>query len=245
MKKIVIVGASSGIGERLAKDFAAMGYRVGIAARREEKLKAIQATNPERFVYETIDVTANDAVRRLDSLIERLGGMDILLVASGVGFEEETVDANIMKVLQTNVVGFARMVAAGYRYFRDNAPHKGQIAAITSVAGVKGIGSLPAYSASKRFDYTFIDALDQLSHENKLDITFTDIRPGFIRTDLLNSERDYPMLMTLDHAVPLIEKAILNKKRVAYIDWRYGLLAKAWSLAPRALWTRMSSKRFS
>lgn len=245
MKKIVIVGASSGIGERLAKDFATMGYRVGIAARREDKLKDIQATNPERFVYETIDVTANDAVRRLDSLIGRLGGMDVLLVASGVGFEEETVDANIMKVLQTNVVGFARMVAAGYRYFRDNAPHKGQIAAITSVAGVKGMGSLPAYSASKRFDYTFIDALDQLSHENKLDITFTDIRPGFIRTDLLNTERDYPMLMTLDHAVPLIEKAILNKKRVAYIDWRYGLLAKAWSLTPRALWTRMSSKRFS
>lgn len=245
MKKIVIIGASSGIGERLAKDFARMGYMVGIAARRENKLKEIKSEFPENIVYETIDVTAGDAVAKLNALISKTGGMDTFLMASGVGFEDEMQDETLDKVLKTNVVGFARMLAAAYRFYRDNDRQAGQIAAITSVAGEKGMGSLPAYSASKRFDRTFMDALEQLSHENKLKIDFTDIRPGFIRTDLLNPDRPYPMLMSLDHAVPLIEKAILKKKRVAYIDWRYALLAAAWRLAPRALWVRMSSKRFS
>lgn len=245
MKRIIIIGASSGIGQRLAQSFAQKGYMVGVAARREDRLRQLRDAFPDRVVYQTIDITADDAPERLNRLISLTGGMDIFLMASGVGFEDETKDENIRKVFTTNVVGFARMVGAAFRYYRDNNIGGGQIAAITSVAGAKGMGALPAYSAAKRCDNTFLDALEQLAREEGLSITFTDIRPGFISTDLLAPDRKYPMLMTLDHAVPLIEKAIIKRKRIAYVDWRYALLSFFWRLTPRWLWVRMSSKRFA
>lgn len=244
MKKMIIIGASSGIGARLARDYAAQGYRLGIAARREEPLRQLQEDYPGQIEWETIDVTAADAVDRLGMLIDKVGGLDILVHASGVGFDDEMQDSVLTKVLNTNVTGFARMIAAAYRYFRDNGV-RGQIAAITSVAGEKGMGVLPAYSASKRFDRTFLDALDQLSHEEKAGVSFTDIRPGFIATALLVPGKSYNMLMTLDHVSPLIERAIDSRKRVAYVDWRFGLLARAWRMLPQWLWVHFSSKHFA
>ncbi len=86
MNKIVIIGASSGMGMRIATDFARMGWRVGIAARREDRLKEIKALYPDRIEYLTIDVAAEDAVERFYSLIELIDGMDYLLYAAGCGW---------------------------------------------------------------------------------------------------------------------------------------------------------------
>ncbi len=142
MKRIVIIGASSGLGRRLALDFARYGFRVGIAARREERLRQIKQHYPDRIEYLSIDVTADDAVSRFNHLIEMLDGMDCLLFCSGTGFQdEELVDNSVRTTLDVNVVGFARIVAAAYRYFRQTASlTPGRIAAITSVAATKGIG---------------------------------------------------------------------------------------------------------
>ena len=85
MKKIIIIGASSGIGMRVATDFARLGWRVGIAARREEQLKSLKEKYPDRVEYMTIDVTAQDAVDRFYKLIELIDGMDYLLYAAGCG----------------------------------------------------------------------------------------------------------------------------------------------------------------
>ena len=86
MKRIVIIGASSGIGKKIAEDFAQSGWDVAIAARRSDKLKAIADKYPESIIYKAIDITEDDAVERFNDLIEENGGMDILLFASGVGF---------------------------------------------------------------------------------------------------------------------------------------------------------------
>ncbi len=242
MKRIVIVGASSGIGERVALDFARYGFRVGIAARREDRLKEIQARYPERINYKVIDVTADDAVKRFNDLIEETGGMDTLLFAAGTGFQDaELVDEKIEHTLQVNVVGFARITAAAYRYFRATANlHQGQIAAITSVAGTRGIGIAGAYSASKRFEQQFIDSLEQLAYTQQVNVSFTDIRPGFVRTDLLDAEKSYPMIMSVDYAAPLIEHAILSRRRRAYIDSRWLVVNTLWRMIPRCLWKRIN-----
>ena len=68
MKRIIIIGASSGLGRRIAIDFARYGFRVGIAARREDRLKEIKALYPDRIEYLAIDVTADDAVARFNHL---------------------------------------------------------------------------------------------------------------------------------------------------------------------------------
>lgn len=238
MKKIVIIGASSGIGRRMATDFARVGCRVGIAARRSEPLEEIRNLYPDNVAAMTIDVTAPDAVRRFYDLIELIDGMDIFINAAGIGFADPDLDdSRIASTLRTNVDGFARLTAAAYRYYRDTANvSRGQIAAITSIAGTKGIGIAAAYSASKRFQQSFIDALEQLAYQQQVNVAFTDIRPGFVDTPLLAGGRDYPMLMSVDKVAPLIETAILRRRRVYTVDYRWRAVNALWRMVPQRLW---------
>lgn len=242
MRKIVIIGASSGLGHKIASDFAAAGWRVGIAARRKAPMQELQDEYPETVVYRTIDVTADDAVERFNELVEETGGMNVLLFASGVGFcDPELTESKLMNTLMVNCVGFAKIVAEAYKYFRRNGgDERGQIAVISSVAATKGIGVSAAYSSSKRFQQMFIDSLDQLARQQRVGVDFTDIRPGFIRTPLLNDDKDYPMIMSVDYAARLIERAIVRRKRVAVIDSRWAVVTGLWRLIPGCIWRRMA-----
>ena len=130
MRRVVIIGASSGIGKEVANLYLNRGYHVGIAARREDRLLAIKQQAPERVVTATIDVTDDDAPRRLRSLIQELGGMDLFFYASGIGKQNRTLEPGIeLDTMNTNAVGFTRMVGEAYRYFAENGG--GHIAAIT------------------------------------------------------------------------------------------------------------------
>lgn len=242
-KKIIIVGASSGIGRRLACDFARMGMKVGISARREDKLREVAQAVPG-IVFRSFDVTADNAAAEFYSLIEQNGGMDILLYVAGAGFTNPTLDPALDRhMVEVNVKGFTAIVSAAYRYFRDTAnDFPGQIAAITSVAGTKGIGVAAAYSASKRYQQNYLQALSQLSRTQGVRLDITDIRPGFVRTPLLDPNRSYPMIMAVDHVAPLIEKAVLKRRRVAVIDWRWRAVNTLWSWLPSWLWERLTLK---
>lgn len=242
MKKVVIMGASSGMGYAVAEALAAGGVKVGIAARHTKSMEELKERYPRYVEYMSIDVTKPDASQRLATLIDMLGGMDIYFHVAGIGYENLYLDPEReVEIINTNAAGFARMICCAYRYFRDNN-RKGQIAAITSVAGTKGIGRLSAYSSTKRFGQWYLDALEQLSHAEGADITFTDIRPGWVRTPLVPSDRKFPMEMTVGHVLPGILRAIVRKQRVAVIDWRWNLLVGAWRLIPNAIWTRMRIK---
>lgn len=240
MKKIVIIGASSGIGMRVASDFARLGWRVGIAARREEQLKALKEKYPDRVEYMTIDVTAEDAIERFYKLIELIDGMDYLLYAAGCGWRNPDLDnASDEQTVLVNVYGFTRIINAAYKYYKDTANlHRGYIAAITSVAGVKGIGISASYSASKRYQWTYLQAIDQLAHQQHVNVSVTDIRPGFVDTDLLNGHK-YPLEMSVDYVAPRLESAMLRGKRVAVIDSRWAVVSALWSIIPNALWRRI------
>ena len=114
---------------------------------------------------------------------------------------------------------------------------------ISSIAGTKGLGIAPAYSATKRMQNTYIDALDQLSRMNKSEICFTDIRPGFVKTALLNTEKNnYPLMMEVGFTARKIEKAIEKKTRIAVIDWKFAFLVFFWNLIPNWLWRRLPIK---
>lgn len=86
------------------------------------------------------------------------------------------------------------------------------------------MGIAPAYSATKRFQNTYLDALEQLARMHKVPIRFTDIRPGFVATGLLNDGKHYPLLMPPAYAARKIVSALHRKKRIAVIDWRYRIL---------------------
>lgn len=243
MKRIVIIGASSGLGRAIAEAMARKGWRVGAAARRADRLEQLSADFPGLVEYAVIDSTTPDATERLDELIRRLGGMDVFLQAAGVGSQNLMLTDGIERTtVATNCTGFTALVDAAFRYFSTAAPSsRGLIAAITSVAGTKGLGSAPAYSASKAYQAVYLTALEQLAHIRKLQIDFCDIRPGFIATDLLDPTDRYPMLMRKEYAVPRIVRAIERRRRVAIIDWRWWFLVRAWRLIPRWLWVRINA----
>lgn len=239
MKRVIIMGASSGIGLGVAEALASRGVPVGLAARHTKAFEALKKLYPDKIEYMSIDITHHGAAKLLDELIDKVGGMDIYFHVAGIGAVNLDLDPEVeADVVRTNAEGFARMVSGAYRWFRGhNKP--GQIAAITSVAGTKGIARLSAYSATKRFGQTYLVALEQLSNDEKAGIVFTDIRPGWVDTPLVNPEAKYPMEMTVAEVVPQIIKAIVRRRRVAYIDWRWGLLAEAWKCLPDSLWVRM------
>ncbi len=240
MKKIIIIGASSGMGMRVATDFARLGWRVGIAARREDRLKEIKALYHDRIEYMTIDVAAPDAVDRFYKLIELIDGMDYLLYAAGCGWRNPELDSSRdEQTIAVNVLGFTKIINAAYKYYRDTANlHRGHIAAITSVAGTKGIGISATYSASKRYQWTYLQAIDQLAHQQRVNVSITDIRPGFVDTPLLNG-KEYPMEMSIDYVAPRLEKAMLRARRVAVIDSRWAVVTALWKMVPDCLWRRV------
>lgn len=239
MKRVIIVGASSGIGMALARALASRRVRIGVAARKTEPLRQLQEEFPAYVEFVDIDITRPEAVDRFHLLIERTGGMDYYVHVAGIGFENPELDPEReVEMLNTNVCGFARMTSAAYRWFRDHGV-RGHIAALTSVAGTNGIGRMSAYSSSKKFDQTYLVALEQLSNSEKAGVTFTDIRPGWVRTPLLGDRKGYPMEMTVDRVLPRIIRAIVRKERVAIIDARWHTLVALWRLLPDALWTRI------
>ena len=238
MKKAIIIGATSGIGLEVAKKLLNDGWQIGAAGRRETELQKLQALSPERISIQTLDVTADNAAENLQLLITKTGGMDLFLLSSGVGKQNPDLLPEIeMQTVETNAVGFAQMVNAAFYYFKTQG--KGHLAVISSIAGTKGIGVSPAYSATKRFQNIYMESLEQLARTEKLDIAFTDIRPGFVATALLNDSKKYPMLMKSDRVAQHIVRAINRKKRVAIIDWRYAILVAFWRLIPKWLWVRM------
>lgn len=240
MQKAIIIGATSGIGQEVAKLLVEQGWHVGIAGRREEALQQLQATAPDRIVIEKLDVTDAEAAAHLHTLIEKLGGMDLFFLSSGIGSQNPDLKAEIeLNTARTNVEGFTRMVTAAFNYFKEKGG--GHIAVISSIAGTKGLGIAPAYSATKRFQNTYIDALAQLAKMQHLDIRFTDIRPGFVATDLLKSGK-FPMLMQADRVAQHIVRALKRKKRVVIIDGRYRVLVFFWRMIPRWLWERLPIK---
>lgn len=237
-KKAIIVGASSGIGRKVAQLLIADGWHLGVAARREESLMELKTMAPERVEVMTIDVTKPQAGEQLMTLIERIGGMELYFHASGIGKQNRDLDTDIeLRTMETNAVGFTRMIDTAFRYFAEKG--EGHIAAITSIAGTKGLGPAPAYSATKALQATYLQALEQQAHQRGLNIRITDIRPGFVDTALLNGDFKYPMMMRPETVAGDIVRSIYRKRHIRVIDWRYRIMTFFWQLIPNWIWRRM------
>ena len=232
-KRAIVIGASSGIGREVAKLLILEGWTLGVAARRIELLQDIGNVEVEQ-----IDVTSEEAPARLRSLIERLGGMDLFFYASGIGKQNRDLQPDIeITTMQTNALGFTRMIGEAYRYFAEKG--EGHIAAITSIAGTKGLGPAPAYSATKAMQNVYLQALEQQAHARGLRIRFTDIRPGFVDTALLSGDFHYPMMLKPQKVACEIIRAINVHEHVRVIDWKYRLLTAVWRTIPLFLWRRI------
>lgn len=240
-KRAIVMGATSGIGAEVVKVLTAKGWEVGIAGRRQQLLIETQRTNLNVIATECIDVTAENAAEKLETLIGKMGGIDLYFHSSGIGYQNPALDVEKeLRTVETNALGFTRMVTAAFRYFEAHPEREAQIAVISSIAGTKGLGASPAYSATKRYVNHYLECLVQLTHiKGMKHLTITDIRPGFVRTPLLSDGGQYPMQLDVTQVAEEIVRGVEHKKSILTVDWKYRILVFFWRLIPRWIWVRM------
>ena len=238
MKKAIIIGATSGIGKGLAKILVDNNYKVGITGRRTELLDELKSQNPKSYYTRTFDITDTKIiVENLDALTTELGGLDLLIISSGTGDLNEKLDFKIEKrTIETNVTGFTCIANWTFKYFENQK--SGHLVAISSVGGFRGSRIAPAYNATKSYQINYLEALRQKATNLKQQIYVTDVRPGFVDTDMAKGEGQF-WIATVEKATQQIFEAVKRKKKITYVTKRWRLIAIILKLVPRQIYDRM------
>ena len=212
MKKAIIIGATSGIGKGLAKILADNNYKVGITGRRTELLENVKSQNPNAYFTRTFDITDTKIiVENLNTLATELGGLDLLIISSGTGDLNEKLDFEIEKrTIETNVTGFTCIANWAFNYFENQK--SGHLVAISSVGGLRGSRIAPAYNATKSYQINYLEGLRQKATKLKQQIYVTDVRPGFVDTDMAKGEGQF-WVAPVEKATQQIFEAIKQKKK--------------------------------
>ena len=237
-KKIIIIGATSGIGRKMAEIYAAQGHKVGITGRRAELLKEIKKLFPEKIETECFDVTGTENIPKIKSLIEKLGGLDILVYSSGVGEPSKKLEWRIDKpVVDTHVNGFIEISNWGFNYFVSQG--YGHLVVISSIAANRGNSWAPAYAASKAFQTNYYEGLSIKAERLKKKVYTTSIEPGFVNTAMAHGGDKMFWIVPVGKAAKQIITAIEKRKRKAYISKRWWLIAKLMRIAPFWFYKRL------
>lgn len=244
-KRIIITGASSGIGEALAYELASQGHHLGLCARRAEELEslchALKEKHPNgHFIWETLDVTQLDQVPlNIKNLTERLGGLDIIVANAGVIGVRKTGSGELYKdktIFDVNLMGAIATVDAAVAVFK--AQGHGQVVGISSFSAYVGIPGSAAYSASKAAFSNYLQAIRTELYRRQ--ITVTCIHPGFIQTNLSPNMDKYPFVIKADKAAKSMATAInKQKKDVSVPAWPWAVLKYILPLLPETTLRRI------
>jgi short-subunit dehydrogenase len=237
MHKAIVIGATSGIGKGLAKILAHNNYVVGITGRRTELLNELKNENPNAYFIKSFDITdTKSTCQKLEELTTELGGLDLLILSSGTGDLNETLDLDIEhRTIATNVVGFTNILIWAFNFFKRQ--NYGHLVAISSIAGLRGNRHAPAYNATKAYQINYLEGLRQKANRLNSPIFITDIRPGFVNTDMAKSEGKF-WVATVDKAVLQIFEAIKQKKNIVYITKRWRLIAIILRMIPSKIYDK-------
>lgn len=240
--KVFITGASSGIGEALAVEYAEQGALLGLAARRADLLHDLNARLGNRHACYPLDVTDAEALQRAaQDFIARVGPPDIVVASAGVSagtlteFEE---DLRVFKrVMEINVFGMAATFTPFIPAMKI-APGERRLVGIASVAGIRGLPGAEAYSASKAAAISYLESLRL--EMRPYGIRVVTLAPGYIETPMtaVNPYR-MPFLLPARKAAKKIAAAITRGSSYTVIPWQMGLVAKALRLMPNWLYDRL------
>ena len=243
-RKAVVVGASSGIGQALARRLAAEGFDLGLVARRQDALEALAAELQRRegvvalaFIHDVRDT--QDAPELLQTICRQLDGLDLFVYSAGVMYPQDAAAYDTGQDLETLEVNLSGAVAwinpVAQRFERAGGGH---IVGIVSVAGARGRRALPAYSASKAGLATYLEAMR--NRVSRAGVTVTTIHPGQVDTPMLAGAAQVRGPISVDRAAGLIWRAIRQHKQIAYVPWRWGVVALVIRSIPSALFRRLN-----
>lgn len=241
---IFISGASSGIGEALARHYARDGVALGLAARRQDALDALAATLPgERAVY-PLDVTDTAAVERAaQDFMARFGAPQLVIANAGVSVGTRGDDprdiAKLRRLLEVNVTGLAATLAAFAPAMR--AARSGTLCGIASVAGFRGLPGSGAYSASKAAAIAWLESLRM--ELRRSGVAVVTICPGFVDTPMTRVNR-YRMPFRLPAAefARRAARAIEAQRPFTVIPWQMGIAGRVLRVLPASLYDRLFAR---
>lgn len=243
MKKILIVGATSGIGRRVAEIYAARPDTVvGVMGRRTALLDELTKAFPERCLAAPCDVAGpTDALLcAVNEMAKRMEGIDCLFLAAGTGDVNPDLDYRLeCPALYTNVVGWTCLVDWALHYFQQQG--RGHLAVITSVGGLRGQGGAAAYSATKAFQINYVEGLRCWAYHFAPFVRITEIRPGFVDTDMAKGEGLF-WVVPLENACRQIVKALEKGQNLVYVSRRWRWVAAVWRHLPLSFLQRMRIK---
>jgi short-subunit dehydrogenase len=229
-KKIIIVGASSGIGKELALLYAKRGDKVGITGRRAYLLQEIKSQYPDNILTSCFDVMGPDNIPSIEKLINDLSGLDILIYNSGYSDASKELNWETEHTtIKTNVVGMVEIVNYAFNYFIKKG--SGQIAITSSIAAIRGNSWAPSYSASKAFISNYAEGLQMKAGRLEKDIVVSDIKAGFINTKETPLKGRFWVAPVKKAALQILS-GIDKKKRVLYVTKRWRLIAMLLSIIP-------------
>ncbi|WP_353778505.1 SDR family NAD(P)-dependent oxidoreductase [Winogradskyella sp. 3972H.M.0a.05] len=237
IKKAIVIGATSGIGNALSRILVAHDYVVGVTGRRKLELYALKNINPERFAVSAFDCTTENNSEKLTDLVNDLGGLDLLILSSGTGDLNDQLDFDIEhKTNLLNVNAFTEIVDWAFNYFEKQG--KGHLVAISSIAGIRGSRMAPAYNASKAYQINYLEGLRQKATKSKKPIYVTDIRPGFVDTAMAKGDGQF-WVASKEKAAKQIFGIIKRKKGIGYVTKRWWLIGKLLRTLPNSFYKRM------
>ncbi|MDX2001140.1 MAG: SDR family NAD(P)-dependent oxidoreductase [Chitinophagales bacterium] len=236
-KKVIIIGASSGIGSELAKVFSEKGFEVGITARRLDYLQQLAKQLPGKCYVAQMDVAAyEDARHVLQELIAEMGGVDIVVLNAAIGESKPTWQKE-METVHINAAGFTALANFAYQYFAEKGG--GHIVGVSSIAALRGSRMATVYSATKAYISSYMQGLRYHAASKKNGITITDIRPGFVATPMTEKNKGMFWVATSRKAAEQIVSAIQQKRKVAYITKRWAVIALLYKLLPDWVFRRV------
>ena len=219
-KSILITGASSGIGEALAKEYAAQGITLHLSGRNFERLQEVKSSceaNGAAVYEKVIDVTNENEMK---IWIDALGPIDLVIANAGIGKSLKyhyELGRHTKEIFDVNVNGVFNTIHPAIEKMKKES--NGQIALISSMAGYRGMPSAPVYSASKVAIKAYGEALSGFYHNRGIEINV--ICPGFVRSRITDKNTfPMPFFMEAGRAAKIIRKGLEKNKGLIAFPWQ-------------------------
>jgi short-subunit dehydrogenase len=244
MKAVYITGGTTGIGLELAKLYLSQGWKVGVCGRDKSKFDENFFSHRDNITFYQVDVSKREEIQASIADFSKSIGLDLLIANAGIGykfkskvpdfeFSYKMVHINLLGVMYSFEAALAVMIPRG----------KGQLVAISSIAGYNGLPGVSAYSATKAAVQKYCESLHL--DLRKFNINVTTICPGFVETPLTSTNRhSMPFIMKASKAAALISKAIERKKMVYAFPFLFSSFVRLLSILPRT-WYRFIISRKS
>lgn len=241
MKSVFITGGTTGMGMELAKLYLARNWKVGVCGRDRLKFEESFATQRDNVSFYCVDVANREELQNAIGDFSKSIGLDLLIANAGIGYKFKTRVPDFdysYKMVHVNFLGVMYAFEAALNIMIPRG--KGQLVAISSIAGYNGLPGVSAYSATKAAVLKYCESLHLDMKQFNIDVTA--ICPGFVDTPLTQgNHHPMPFIMKSDKAARLIAKAIDQKKMVYAFPFFFSALVRLLSILPRTCYRRLMS----